>query len=67
MHLSLEKTEDLVRKAWRSLGILRKDSWSFPNPVTPEEESRKTTIDDVRSNFHICKNWKGSVDAIETY
>ena len=64
---SLEKPEEIVRKSWRTLGLLRKDSWSIPNPIAVEEEGRKVTVDDVRRGFHICKNWNDLVKVVETY
>jgi coenzyme F420-dependent glucose-6-phosphate dehydrogenase len=64
---SFEKPEHLVSKAWRTLGICRKDSWSIPNPVAVEEEGRKVTVEDLRKNMHFCKNWKDVVKIIESY
>ncbi len=64
---SFDKPEDLVRKAWRTLGICRKDSWSIPNPVAVEQEGGKVTVDDLRRNMHFCKNWKDVVKVIEAY
>lgn len=64
---SFEKAEDLVRTAWRTLGIHRKDSWSIPNPLAVEEEGRKVTVELVRKNIHFCANWKDVVELIEGY
>ena len=64
---TFEKPEDLVRTAWRTLGIMRKDSWSIRNPVAVEEEGRKVTVEDVQRNLHLCKNWRDLVKVIEAY
>jgi hypothetical protein len=64
---SFEKAEDLVRTAWRTLGIHQKDSWSIPNPIAVEEEGRKVTVDVLRRNMHFCVNWKDVVKLIEMY
>ena len=64
---SFEKPEALLRNAWKTLGICRKDSWSMPNPVAVEEEGKKMTADDLRRNMHFCKNWKEVVEVIELY
>jgi coenzyme F420-dependent glucose-6-phosphate dehydrogenase len=64
---SFDKPAAFLRKAWRTLGICRKDSWSIPNPVAVEEEGKKVTIDDLRRNVHFCKNWKEVVKVIEAY
>ena len=59
--------DELIKSAWRTLGINRKDSWSIPNPVAVEEEGRKVTEEDLRRNMHFCKNWKDLVKLIEEY
>ncbi len=64
---SFAKPEDLLKNAWRTLGICRKDSWSIPNPVAVEEEGRKVTVEDARRNMHFCKSWKDVVKVIEAY
>lgn len=67
LYFSFQKPEEHLRKAWRTLGILRKNSASIGNPVAAEEEGSKVTVDDVRRCFHVCKNWKDLVKIIETY
>ena len=67
LKFSFAEPEDLLRNAWRSLGMCRKDSWSMPNPVTVEEEGRRVTVDDLRRNMHFTKNWKDVVKLIEMY
>ena len=64
---SFRKPEEIVRKSWRTLGIMRKDSWSIPNPVAVEEEGRRVTVDDVRRNLHLCRNWNDLTKMIEAY
>jgi alkanesulfonate monooxygenase SsuD/methylene tetrahydromethanopterin reductase-like flavin-dependent oxidoreductase (luciferase family) len=64
---SFERPEHLLRSAWRTLGIFRKDSWSIPNPVVVEEEGRKVTPSDLRRNMYFFKNWKEIVRTIESY
>jgi len=59
--------EEIVRTQWRSLGIYRKDSWSIPDPIAVEEEGKRVTVDDVRNNTHLCKNWRDVVELIEAY
>jgi len=64
---SFDKPEDLVRKSWRTLGIVRKNSWSITTPVKVEEEGKTVTVDDVKRCVHFCKNWNGMVELIEAY
>ena len=65
--ISFVEPEELIKNAWRTLGINRKDSWSIPNPVAVEEEGKKVTADDLRRNMHFCRNWKDLVKIIERY
>jgi len=65
--VSFVEPEALIKNAWRTLGINKKDSWSIPNPVAVEEEGRKVTVDELRRNTHFCKNWKEVVKCIEAY
>jgi len=67
LKFSFATPEYLLRNAWRTLGMCRKDSWSTPNPLVVEEEGRKVTLEDVRRNFHFPKNWKDVVKLIEMY
>ena len=64
---SFDKPARLVRQAWRTLGICRKDSWSIPDPVAVEEEGRKVTVSDLRRNMYFCRAWKDVVKLIEEY
>ncbi len=64
---SMEKPEQVLRKHWRSLGYLRKNSWSIPNPVVAEKEGRKTTLNQVQRNIHFCRNWRELIGIIEEY
>jgi len=64
---SFETPEYLLKNAWRTLGIWRKDSWSTPNPIEVENEGRKVTLEQLQSNVHFCKSWKDMVKLIETY
>jgi len=64
---SFDKPEDLIKKAWKTLGICRKDSWSIPNPVAVEEAGKQVTVNDLQRNMHFCKNWKDVVKVIEAY
>jgi coenzyme F420-dependent glucose-6-phosphate dehydrogenase len=64
---SFQQPEEIVRTAWRTIGIMNKDSWSIPNPIAVEEAGKKVTVDDVRRNMCICKKWKDVVALIETY
>ena len=64
---SFEKPRQLLRQAWRTLGIFRKDSWSIPDPLKVEEEGRNVTLDDLRRNMHFFKDWRDVVKMIEEY
>jgi len=64
---SFDKPQDVMRKAWRTLGIVRKDSWSIANPVAVELEGKKATIDEVKRCMHFCNNWNDVVELIEEY
>src|SRR5208283_4744199 len=64
---SFDKPEDIIKNAWKTIGICRKDSWSIPNPVAVEEAGKQVTVNDLHKNMHFCKNWKDVVNVIETY
>ncbi|HYW01644.1 MAG TPA: LLM class flavin-dependent oxidoreductase, partial [Candidatus Acidoferrum sp.] len=64
---SFDKPEDIIKNAWKTLGVFRKDSWSIPNPVAVEEAGKQVTVNDLHKNMHFCKNWKDVVNVIETY
>jgi alkanesulfonate monooxygenase SsuD/methylene tetrahydromethanopterin reductase-like flavin-dependent oxidoreductase (luciferase family) len=42
---SFSEPEELIKSAWRTLGINRKDSWSIPTPVAVEEARHDSTAD----------------------
>jgi coenzyme F420-dependent glucose-6-phosphate dehydrogenase len=64
---SFQKPIAVVRKAWRTIGIMNKDSWSILDPVAAEEAGRGVTVDEVQKNICFCKNWKGLVRVVEAY
>jgi len=64
---SFDKPEDIIKNAWKTIGICRKDSWSIPNPVAVEEAGKQLTVNDLQRNMHFCKNWKDVVKVIEAY
>ena len=64
---SFKNPEEIVKSEWRSLGFYHKDSWSIPNPIAVEEEGRKVSVDDVRRNVHLCRNWRDVVSLIDEY
>ena len=64
---SFDKPQDVMRNAWRTLGIVRKDSWSITDPIAVEEEGKKATLDEVKRCMHFCKGWNDVVELIEEY
>jgi hypothetical protein len=64
---SFKRPEEIIRSAWKTIGIMNKNSWSFPDPVAVEEAGRRVTADDVRRNISVCRNWKDLVKTIESY
>jgi G6PDH family F420-dependent oxidoreductase len=58
---------ELKRKEWRSLGLMRKDSWSIADPVAVEKEGRSITLDELRENMHFVRNWRELIGLIERY
>ena len=67
LQFSFQKPRDLLRHSWRSLGITRKDSWSFTTPIQVEEKGKGVTVDDLERCIHFCKNWSDVVELIERY
>lgn len=69
VHLSFSMLTpgELKRKEWRSLGFMRKDSWSIGDPVAVEKEGRKITLDELKQNMHFVKNWRELIELIERY
>jgi len=64
---SLKRPREVLRKSWRSLGFVRKDSWSIPNPISVEKEGRKVTLKELLRNTHFCKNWNDLINVIGEY
>lgn len=64
---SFKKPAEIVRTAWKTIGIVNKNSWSISDPVAVEEAGKKVTVDEVRKNICFCKTWKEIVDQIEAY
>ncbi len=64
---SFAKPNDLLKNAWKTLGICRKDSWSIPNPVQVEQEGGKVTMQELQRTMHFCKKWEDVVNIIEVY
>jgi len=65
--ISFSEPEELLKNAWRTLGINKKDAWSISNPVAVEEAGTKVTVEELKRNTHFCKNWKEVVKRIEEY
>jgi coenzyme F420-dependent glucose-6-phosphate dehydrogenase len=64
---SFQQPKEIVRTAWKTIGIMNKDSWSISDPVAVEKAGKSVTIDEVRRNLCICKNWRELVKEIERY
>lgn len=64
---SFAEPEYLLKHEWRTLAINRKNSWSIPDPLAVEEEGKKVTIENLRRNTYLCKDWRDLVELIETY
>ena len=59
--------EEVLKTSWRTIGIMRKNSWSIPNPVAVEEAGKKVTMTELRRGMAFCKSWKDLVKLIEAY
>jgi coenzyme F420-dependent glucose-6-phosphate dehydrogenase len=57
----------LMKKNWRTLGSMKKDSWSLKDPILAEKEGKKVSLDDLDRNIHFCKNWSEVRKLIEEY
>jgi hypothetical protein len=64
---SFKNPEKILKTQWRSLGILRKDSWSIADPLRVEAEGKKVTVDEVRKGTHLCKNWSDVLELVDAY
>ncbi len=64
---TFESPSEVIRTSWRSLGIMIKDSWSTPNPISVEENGKKVTADIVKQNLHFCKGWTDLITIIDQY
>ncbi len=64
---SFSKPEEVLRNSWRTIGIMRKNSWSIPNPVAVEEAGKKVAMTELRKGMAFCKGWKDLVRLIEAY
>ena len=64
---SFRTPSQIVRTAWKEIGIINKNSWSIADPVAVEEAGKNVTEGDVRENIVSCKNWKDLVKAVESY
>jgi len=57
----------LRRKEWRSLGWLRKDSWSIDDPVAVERAGKEVTDEELQTGMLFCKDWADLVRVAQTY
>jgi len=64
---SFSNPEEVLRNSWRTLGFMRKNSWSIPNPVEVEEAGKEVTLTELREGMAFCKGWKDLVKLIEAY
>jgi hypothetical protein len=64
---SFSKPEEVLENSWRTIGIMRKNSWSIPSPVVVEEAGKKVTMTELRTGMAFCKGWKDLVKLIEDY
>jgi len=64
---SFQTPSQIIRTAWKEIGLMNKDSWSITDPVAVEEAGKNVTEDDVRENIVSCRNWKDLLKAIESY
>lgn len=67
INYSMDTPRVLRQKHWRSLGWMKKDSWSLKDPVAAEEAGRKVTLDELRRGTHFVKDWRELVSVIEEY
>ena len=58
---------ELRKKEWRSLGWLRKDSWSIKDPVAVEKAGKKVTDEELETGMLFCKDWTDLVRVMQTY
>jgi coenzyme F420-dependent glucose-6-phosphate dehydrogenase len=64
---SFDTPSILVRDSWRTLGWMRRDSWSIENPVAVEKAGRKVGIEDVKRQIHFIKGWRDLIKLIDDY
>lgn len=69
VHLSFTfmSPSELRKRAWRSLGWLRKDSWSIKDPVAVEKAGKKVTDEELETGMHFCKDWPDLVRIMQSY
>lgn len=58
---------ELRKKEWRSLGWLRKDSWSIKDPVAVEKAGKKVTDEEAETGMFFCKDWADLVRVMQSY
>jgi G6PDH family F420-dependent oxidoreductase len=66
-NFSFDKPTEIIRKSWRTLGWLLKDSWSIENPVAVEKAGRKVTVEDVKRGTNLVNGWNDLIKIIEGY
>ncbi|MDA4134093.1 MAG: hypothetical protein OK441_00805, partial [Thaumarchaeota archaeon] len=55
------------KKAWKSMGWLRKDSWSIKDPVAVERAGKKVTDEEMETGMFFCKDWSDLVRVMQSY
>ena len=58
---------ELRKKEWRSLGWLKKDSWSIRDPVAVEKAGKKVTDEELETGMLFCKDWSDLVKVLQSY
>lgn len=64
---SFMSPQEVKKKEWRSLGIVKKDSWSFDDPMIAEKAGKDVTTEELKKNVHFCRGWKDLIGIIENY
>ena len=67
LHFTFQSPREFKKNEWRSLGIMKKDSWSIKDPIAVEKAGKKVTLDEMRQGVLFCTGWPDLVKKMQEY
>lgn len=64
---SFEQPLSLLKRASNQFAWMKKNSWSFSNPLEGEKQGTTVTLEELQRNIHFCKDWKDLIGIMDGY